>query len=267
MIGELMSRKYPYSARHVEPSCPAAKGEVIIGLLVPSTDNLTELELRRMLMDDSVSFSAARIKHHEPSSPESAAENLQSHVYEIAQAGDLFDPPGAVSVFAYACTSGSAIISQNKLEKELHRTRPGSSLTSPMTGALRAFERLGAKRVALLTPYIDEEGVFVSDCIENSGIAVCASVSFKLLSDSAVAAISPNSIFEAACSIDMSTADALFIPCTLLRTSSIIDRLEARLGKPVVTAHQAMLWDSLRLAQYERPILGHGTLLARSNLR
>ncbi|RWA79581.1 MAG: hypothetical protein E5W38_01625 [Mesorhizobium sp.] len=235
----------------------AMTSEIVIGLITLSTDTLTELELRRMLPDHNINFSATRIKHHEPGT----IENLRRHVYEIAKAGELFDPPGAVNVFAYACTSGSAIISQEKLEEELHRTLPGSLLTSPMTGALRAFAELGVKRISMLSPYSDHVAAVVIECLNNSDIFVSSSASFHAENDCELMAISPQSIFEAGCSIDGAEADALFIPCTGLRTSSIIDRLEVHLGKPVITAHQAMLWDALRLAGYDKPIVGHGRLL------
>ncbi|PBB98895.1 hypothetical protein [Mesorhizobium sp. WSM3862] len=255
------------STIHVEPSYPAVQAEPVVGLIVCSNDYITELEMRRMLKDERIALSATRIKHEEPSSPEMAIESLHRHIYEIAKAGEMFDPPDAISVFAYACTSGSAVISQQKLESELHQARPGASLTSPMAGALRAFDKLGVKRVAMLTPYIEEEGAVVADCIENSGFRVCASASFNRISEVGIAAVSPESIFEAACTMDSWEAEALFIPCTLLRTSSIIDRLEERTGKPVITAHQAMLWDSLRLAGYEKPVSGYGRLLKKPALR
>ncbi|MER8486412.1 hypothetical protein [Mesorhizobium sp. M1322] len=256
-----------YSTIHVKQSFPPVGSEPVIGLILTSNDYITELELHRMLRDGSIALSSTRIKHEEPSSPDEAIEVLRRHVFEIAQAGELFDPPGAVNVFAYACTSGSAIISQEKLESELQQTRPGSSLTSPMTGALRAFEKLGIKRVAMLTPYIEEEVAVVADCIENHGFKVCASASFNLISETGIAAVSPESILEAGRSFKKSDAEALFISCTLLRTSSVIDRLEACLGVPVITAHQAMLWDSLRLAGYKKPVVGHGQLLASPALR
>lgn len=256
-----MPTQNTFSATHLEPSCPPVSSEMVLGLIVPSTDNLTELELRRMLKDDAVTFSAARIKHHEPDSPQRAVENLYQHAHEIAHAGELFDPPGVVNVFIYACTSGAATISQDRLEEELRRSRPRGCITSPMTGALRAFHQFRANRIAMLTPYMDEVGAVVTECVEESGFTVCSSASFNLRTDSAIAAVSPESIFEAACSIDTRNCDALFIPCTLLRTSSVIERLEARIGKPVITAHQAMLWDALRLASYVKPIAGHGRLL------
>lgn len=253
-----MTPQTGFSAVHVEPSFDSAlTNEIVIGLIALSTDTLTERELRKIVPNGGINFSATRIKHHEPAT----IETMRRHAYEIANAGELFHPRNNVNVFAYACTSGSAIISQEKLEKELHRTRPGSSLTTPMTGALRAFDKLGVKRVAMLTPYTDNIAAVIAECINNSDVSVCSSASFHLKDEYEIAAISPQSIIEAACSADIKEAEALFIPCTGLRTIGIIDDLEARLGKPVITAHQAMFWDALRLAGYNEPIVGHGRLL------
>ena len=41
----------------------------------------------------------------------------------------------------------------------------------------------------------------------------------------------------------------------------IVEELESRLGKPVVTSNQAMFWHALRLAGYTRHLDGFGRLL------
>ncbi|MER8583293.1 Asp/Glu racemase [Mesorhizobium sp. M1423] len=245
------------SVAHVAPSYDdELENQTVIGLITLSTDFVTELELRRMLKDDSVSISSTRIKSHNPVT----VENLRGHTSEIGKVGQLFDPPHWVHVFAYGCTSGSAVISQAKLEEELHRTIPGSKLTSPMTGALRAFTKLGVERVSLLTPYPDEVNAVLIRCLHNAGITVSACASFHIHSDIDIANVAPASVVEAACATDTREGQALFIPCTGLRTSAIIELLETRLKKPVITAHQAMLWDALRLAGYTKLISGLGRL-------
>ncbi|WP_373414968.1 hypothetical protein [Ensifer aridi] len=213
--------------------------------------------MRRIFPDCSISLSATRIK----SDDHATVENLRLHIDEIAEAAQLFDPPGAVNVFAYACTSGSAIISKEKLEEKLVGRIPGSRLTSPMTAALQAFAILEVNRVSMLSPYTDEVLSFINQSLTDAGISLSSSASFNLESDEETFAISPESIFEAACAIDTEDSEAFFIPCTALRTSIIIDPLEARLCKPVITAHQAMLWNALRLIGHKKPIYGFGKLL------
>ncbi|KAA3447262.1 Asp/Glu racemase [Mesorhizobium sp. SARCC-RB16n] len=246
------------SIKHVEPSLDAGMGtQVVIGLITLSTDVITEYELRKMLPDDGVSISATRIETHNPIT----IEHLQGHAFEIAKAAELYVPPESVNVFAYACTSGSAIISHKKLEEELHRTVPGLKLTSPMTGALRAFCKLGIERVSLLTPYPDDVTSVVVDRLNDAGITVVACASFHIENDYDIIKITPQSIVDAGSVTDTADAQALFIPCTGFRTSTIIDQLESRLRKPVITAHQAMLWDALRLGGYSQRRNGLGKLL------
>jgi maleate isomerase len=46
-----------------------------------------------------------------------------------------------------------------------------------------------------------------------------------------------------------------------LSSHLVIDALEARIGKPVVTSTQPVLWRLLRLAGIKTPIHGFGVLL------
>src|SRR5438128_2519732 len=43
-------------------------------------------------------------------------------------------------------------------------------------------------------------------------------------------------------------ADGVFIACTALPTLPVIEHLEEDLGKPVITANQATMWEALRLS-------------------
>jgi maleate isomerase len=57
------------------------------------------------------------------------------------------------------------------------------------------------------------------------------------------------------------TADGVLIAGTGFRCVALIDDLEARLGRPVVTANQASLWRCLRLSDVADPIPNYGRLL------
>lgn len=57
-------------------------------------------------------------------------------------------------------------------------------------------------------------------------------------------------------------ADGILLAGTGFRCVGIIAELEARLGRPVVTANQASLWNALRLAGVTAKREGYGALLA-----
>ncbi|TIT92246.1 MAG: hypothetical protein E5W59_09730, partial [Mesorhizobium sp.] len=160
-----------------------------------------------MLPSDGVSISATRIETHNPIT----IENLHGHANEIARAAELFVPRESVDVFAYGCASGSALISQAALEAELHRTAPGAKLTSPMTGAYKAFRQLGIQRLDMLTPYPGEVTVAMTARLKEAGITVVSSGSFHIENDHEIINIMPDRNVAAATAVNSSDSQAPFI--------------------------------------------------------
>jgi maleate isomerase len=75
-----------------------------------------------------------------------------------------------------------------------------------------------------------------------------------------MARVTPDYLLNYGAEVDQPEADAIFISCGALRSVEIIDALEERTGKPVVTSNQAMLWDCLRLAGVNDRMDGLGRL-------
>ncbi len=234
--------------RHFDPKMDGGfKGRPVIGLITLSTDCVTEHELRLMAPADRIVTSATRIKTHNPLT----VAILREHVSEISSAVRLYDPVESVDVFAYACTSGSAVNSLAALNEGVREAGSQAPITAPMPGALAAFKALSVTRIAMLTPYPDEVTLFMCDHLARSGVEAVSLGSFHFDIDYEMAGISPQSIIESAAMLDDPRAEAVFLPCTGLRASSAIEPLEQRLGKPVVTAHQAMLWHALKLSGHD----------------
>jgi maleate isomerase len=55
-------------------------------------------------------------------------------------------------------------------------------------------------------------------------------------------------------------ADALFISCTALPALSIIDKLEKKLNKVVLSSNQVLIWDTLQSIGKKNSIEGFGKL-------
>ena len=58
----------------------------------------------------------------------------------------------------------------------------------------------------------------------------------------------------------MNDAEALFISCTALPVLNIIDKLEKKLNKPVLSSNQALIWDSLESIGKNKSVVGFGKL-------
>jgi maleate isomerase len=89
-----------------------------------------------------------------------------------------------------------------------------------------------------------------------------ARASFHLEGDPDMNRISPACLIEHGRTLGAAAdVDALFLSCTGVRTRQVIAPLEHLLGKPVLSSNQALAWEMLRLAGYDAPVEGRGTLL------
>ncbi len=227
-----------------------------IGLIALATDQTVERDFRNILPTD-VAFFVSRVANINPCT----VENLRTMAPQLTSATSLILPGADIDVVAYCCTSGTAAIGYDNIVENIQAARPGIPCTTPITAALAGFEKLGLKRIAVLTPYIDEVNQPMRRFLEENGITVLSVNSFNLEDDVIMGRIPTEAIYAAAREIDRPDADGIFISCTAVRAVDVIDRLEQALGKPVLSSNQALAWQALRLAGYNNPIPGFGTLL------
>src|SRR5262249_29202543 len=121
---------------------------------------------------------------------------------------------------------------------------------------------LGARRIVVGTPYLDEINAREADYLESAGFEVLSITGLNLEKDSDMVRVAPDYILELALSIDRPEADAIFISCGALRTLDVVGEIERRAGKPVIASNQAMIWDTLRLAGIDDRFEGYGRILA-----
>ena len=228
-----------------------------IGLIVLATDQTIEHEFRQMLAIDGVAFYETRIHNAAEINPETLAEMEKG----MAGATGLILPGSTLDVVAYGCTSGTVVIGEDKVFARIREARPGIACTTPITAAIAGLKALGARRIALLTPYIESVNQMLRRFIEARGIDVPVMGSFNHENDTEVARITPDSIRDAARRL-VATApiDAVFVSCTSLRVAAIAEALEREIGVPVTSSNHALAWHCLRLAGYREPVAGFGSL-------
>ena len=186
---------------------------------------------------------------------------LAAQADELAAAAATLLPDGSLDVVCYACTSGSLVIGEERVNAELAKGAPGAKPTSLIAGVIRALRELGARRIAVATPYLDEINEREKLYLESSGFEVAAIRGMNLEKDSDMVRVAPEFILDYAIAADRPDADALFVSCGALRSLDVVDEIERRLGKPVVVSNQAMIWDTLRLAGIDDRYQGYGALL------
>jgi maleate isomerase len=231
-----------------------------IGLIVLATDQTVEHEFRRLLDLPGVAFYESRILNEAAITP----ATLKAMEARLTQAADVILPGLPLDVVAFGCTSATMVIGDEQVFARLRAARPGAACTTPITAAFAAFEALGARRIALLTPYRDDINRFMREYIEARGVAVPVMGSFNEEDDRRAARIDPASIRDAAIALGRAPAvDAVFVSCTSLRLLDAVAEIEAALGKPVTSSNHAMAWHCLRLAGIDDARPGSGVLFDR----
>lgn len=188
-------------------------------------------------------------------------ETLRAQADDLAQAAANILPDGSLDVICYACTSGSLVIGEDRVFAELRKGAPTAKPTSLITGVMAALRAIGARRIAVATPYLDEINQREADYMTAAGFEIVNIQGLNLEKDSDMIRVRPDFIAEFAAHVDRPDADALFISCGALRSIDVLDALEQKLGKRVISSNQAMMWDVLRRAGINDRIEGYGSLL------
>jgi len=190
------------------------------------------------------------------------SESLAAQADLLADCAASLLPDGSLDVVCYACTSGSLVIGEERVFAELKRGAPNAQATSLITGVIRALKQVGARRIVVATPYLDEVNQREVDYLEQAGCEVLSLCGLNLEKDSDMVRVAPDYIAEFALAQDHPDADAIFISCGALRTLDVIGEIESRAGKPAICSNQAMIWDCLRLAGIDDQYSGYGCLLS-----
>jgi maleate isomerase len=231
-----------------------------IGVVVLATDQTLEHEFRRLLDVPGVAFYESRILNDAAITP----ETLAAMETRLTEATGLILPGLPLDVVAFGCTSAAMVIGEDQVFARIRAARPGVACTTPITAAFAAFETLGVRRLALLTPYRDDINRFMRDYIEARGFAVPAMGSFNEEDDRRAARIDPASVRDAAIELGRAAeVDAVFVSCTSLRLLDALGAIEGALGKPVTSSNHAMAWHCLRLAGVDDARPQFGMLFAR----
>ena len=227
-----------------------------LGFVVLAMEQTIEEDMFRLAPEGvGVHFSRVKMKNAV------TVDTLAAVGKELSGAAALILPDSDLDVVCYACTSGSLVLGEDRVREELNRGAPGAIATSLITGVIRALREIGARRIVVATPYLDEVNAVEARYLESQGFEVLDIQGLNIRDDADMVRVEPSYIKEFALSIDRPDADAIFISCGALRTVDILEELEKVAGKPVVASNQAMIWDMLRLADVKDRIEGYGRLL------
>lgn len=238
------------------------QGRFRIGLLVLENDYVIERDMMAMRpQDDEVMLFVSRVPFAETCDPKS----LAAMASRLAAATDTILPGGRLDAVIYGCTSGTATIGYENVAEKVRSVRPDALCITPITAAHAAFRKLGLTRIAVFTPYTDEVTQTTVQALEQGGAHVVKVSNFNIAKTRDISAVTSQSIVAGAVAADDPQADGLFISCTDFRAAQVVEEIEERIGKPVVTSNQPSFWQAVRGAGYAKPIEGYGKVADNLN--
>ena len=186
---------------------------------------------------------------------------------ELAENGDIEEAARRLrrfrpAAYAYYCTTISFVRGPGGDREIAERITRATGLpaVTTSTAMIEALRSLGISRVAVASPYMpDVERRFV-DFIQSHGIEVVNSRSLHLPDGHSI--VLPEKMQRLAESADVPAAEAVFVGCTGQRLAELIEAMEARLGKPVLTANQVTSWMALQLLGVPPRLDGRGRLFS-----
>lgn len=219
-----------------------------IGLVVPPGNVAMERELNHYLASNVV-MNTNRLSRPTPAvTKESLLAMIDSVDQAVTDLSFCFPKP---EIIIYGCTSGSFVSGPGREAEIAERItkRVGIRSVTTSSAILMGLEAVGAKRVFLLTPYIEDVTAHEVALLEHYDYVLGGVDSFDYEDTRDIAKISTAEVHERMLRHKEAVAkcDAVLISCTQLLTMDRIDAMEKALGKPVVTSNQASLWAALKL--------------------
>jgi len=140
----------------------------------------------------------------------------------------------------------------------------GKPAGTDITGVMEAFRALGLRRLVMATPFEDDMNELIKkflapagfEIVHMKGLGIRKNVDIRKLAVPVEYTFARETARESRVE-----PDGIYIPCGGWGSVHNIRRLEADLGKPVVTWFQAMIWWTLRQAGVREPLAGFGKLL------
>ena len=233
-----------------------SKANPRIGLITLSSDFRIEKDFNSVIYGRDIDLYVNRIHCYNPLTNETLAR-MADDITDVVN--DIL-PDQKIDCIAYGCTSGTIAAGYNTIKTKINLAKPEAKVTTPITATIKALKKLNIKKISIFTPYTKIINDSVLDYFNKENIIINSLTYFDIASDLDIGKVDESYLFEVLAKIDLSESDALFISCTALPALSIIDKLEKKLKRVVLSSNQTLIWDALNLIGNKEPVKGFGKI-------
>jgi maleate isomerase len=229
-----------------------------LGVIYPSS-GLRDADFHR-LVPAGVSAHVTRVAFRHEGTVEAIREmSSTERLVEAARLVAATEP----SCITWADTSGSFLFGPDGDAEQIRAIEQATGVraSTTSTACLAAFRRLGARRIAVASPYLREVNVPLEEFLKAHDLEVLRLESLELRASREIARVPAPTLAALARRARHPEAQALFIPCTDFLDIDLVPDLERELSLPVVGANPATVWHALRIGGIRDAVAGFGTLM------
>ncbi len=232
-----------------------------IGLIIPSSNTVCEQEMAA-LCPEGVATYGTRILF------EPTINSLKAMKNQMERAALELSSEGICSLIAFCCTVGSMIggADYDREIIQLIKEKAGVPAITTTTAVKASLNALGVNRIAMATPYTLEINDLEKGLVEGMGYEVTNIIGYHEhvspddFRNEMIGRLYPEAAFNLGLRVTGPLNEAIFISCTNFRAIEIIQRLEDKTGKPVISSNQATMWHALQVLGIKDSIKGFGRL-------
>ena len=227
-----------------------------VGLIALSTDFMIEKDFKKIIENMNIDLFVNRIRSYYPLTK----ENLIKMAENITEVSKDILPDEKLDCVVYGCTSGTIASGYDSIKNKINLAKPEAKVVTPSSAAVNALRKMNVKKVSIFTPYSEKLNNDVVDYFKKENFTVTSNSYFDILYDNDIAKVDPEYLFEVITKMDLGEAEAVFLSCTNLPALNIVDKLEKKLNKIVLSSNQVLIWDTLQNIKKTEPINGFGKL-------
>ncbi len=241
-----------------------------IGQIVPSSNITMETEIpamltaRQLIRPERFTFHSSRMRMKKVSKEELAAMDAESDRCAL----ELSD--ARVDVMGYACLVAIMAMglgyhreSESRLAKRTQENGVDTPIVTSAGALVEGLKVIGAKRIALVAPYMKPLTEMVVNYIRAEGFEVVDYRALEISDNLDVARHDPMNLPGIVADMNLEGVDAIVLSaCVQMPSLPAVARVEAQTGKPVITAAVATSYQLLKALDLEPVVPGAGALLS-----
>lgn len=242
-----------------------------VGQIVPSSNTTMETEIPAMLRareaaipEERFTFHSSRMRMKTVTKEELAAMDADSD----RCAAELAD--ARVDVLGYACLvaimslgKGYHAQSEKRLEAVTAREGAAAPVVTSAGALVHGLRAIGAKRVAMVAPYVQSLCTMVAEYIEHEGVEVVDRIALEIPDNLEVGRRDPLALVDIYKKLNLSGVDALVLSsCVQMPSLAAVPIVEQECGLPVVSASICTTYQMLEKLGLRKYVPNAGSLLA-----